>query len=305
MPNKLKIVLTIVAIVAVFLVYKLAQYVHAVANQNPSLQQTSPLPAADEDADKDGLNNQQEVIWGSDPFNPDTDGDGFKDGEEVNSGHNPLVPGPDDVVGVDNFTQQFSELALAGLAEGSLQPESDKFNQSLADITNAITDSAKYLFGKEFNESAVTTIGATTQTNEAYIKSVSPLLQSFGELFSEQYQNIDDHLNNIGEKGFDDPEIKSYFTNKANSYQEILKKGEGLKVPENLQGAHAQFLTLLLQMQEISNAIAKGDRDPVKATFAFDAFGEVFAKYILMIDLYGNALESINFDPDLIIIPKQ
>jgi outer membrane protein OmpA-like peptidoglycan-associated protein len=36
------------------------------------------------DDDHDGLTNEQEKVYGTDPKNPDTDGDGLKDGEEIN-----------------------------------------------------------------------------------------------------------------------------------------------------------------------------------------------------------------------------
>jgi len=39
-------------------------------------------PSDDIDADGDGLDNETELEWGSDPFNPDTDGDGVPDGSE-------------------------------------------------------------------------------------------------------------------------------------------------------------------------------------------------------------------------------
>ena len=43
------------------------------------------------DTDGDGLTDYEEVrIYGTDPLNPDTDGDGYLDGEEVLSGHDPL-----------------------------------------------------------------------------------------------------------------------------------------------------------------------------------------------------------------------
>lgn len=52
------------------------------------------------DDDNDGLTNSEELVWGTDPTNPDTDGDGFTDGEEVGNNHNPTVAGPNDALPV-------------------------------------------------------------------------------------------------------------------------------------------------------------------------------------------------------------
>lgn len=300
MPNKIKIVLVIVAIVAGFLVYKFAQYVHAVANQNSTLQQGTPLPTADQDVDRDGLSNQQESIWNSDPFNPDSDGDGFKDGEEVNSGHNPLIPGPDDLISADNLTEQFSELTVAGLAEGSLQPDSPDYDQALADITSSIADSAKYIFSKEVNGDSIKTVETSTTANAAYLERVAPQLQSLGVLLTEQFENIPNHLNTIGEKGFTDPAMKKVYSQQATTTQTVLDTGSNITVPKNLKDAHTQFLTLVFQAHEISAAIAKGEEDPLKATFALDALGTLPEKYISMMEAYQRALGAINFDPALI-----
>lgn len=50
----------------------------------------------DDDVDGDGLNNTQESIYGTDPFNHDTDGDGLNDAAEVNEhGTNPLLADTD------------------------------------------------------------------------------------------------------------------------------------------------------------------------------------------------------------------
>jgi len=48
------------------------------------------LAAAPLDSDNDGLPDNLELQFHTDPHNPDTDGDGFKDGEEVDWGYNPL-----------------------------------------------------------------------------------------------------------------------------------------------------------------------------------------------------------------------
>jgi len=48
------------------------------------------------DNDQDGLSDQEEKAYGTDPNNADTDGDSYSDGVEVNSGYNPLKPAPGD-----------------------------------------------------------------------------------------------------------------------------------------------------------------------------------------------------------------
>ena len=45
------------------------------------------------DIDGDGLSEEQELNYGTDPNNSDTDGDGYLDGEEVENGYNPSGPG--------------------------------------------------------------------------------------------------------------------------------------------------------------------------------------------------------------------
>ena len=56
---------------------------------NPSTVSINP----NNDSDQDGLNDEMETIYGTDPNNPDTDGDGFSDGNEVSRGYDPLLPG--------------------------------------------------------------------------------------------------------------------------------------------------------------------------------------------------------------------
>lgn len=48
-----------------------------------------------QDADRDGLTNQQELWLGTDPYRVDTDGDGLTDGQELVSGTNPRFPDSD------------------------------------------------------------------------------------------------------------------------------------------------------------------------------------------------------------------
>lgn len=75
-----------------------------------------------QDADQDGLSNDEEKLYGTNPAVKDTDGDGYSDGVEVGSGYDPLKPAPGDKIlqdaaiaqpapvedGTDNLTEKVS-----------------------------------------------------------------------------------------------------------------------------------------------------------------------------------------------------
>jgi hypothetical protein len=48
------------------------------------------------DSDQDGLSDEEEKLYGTNPANPDTDGDSYSDGTEVRSGYDPLKKAPGD-----------------------------------------------------------------------------------------------------------------------------------------------------------------------------------------------------------------
>ena len=60
------------------------------------------------DSDQDGLSDQEEAIYKTDPHNPDTDGDGYSDGTEVKSGYDPLKPAPNDKLAPSDVSRKQS-----------------------------------------------------------------------------------------------------------------------------------------------------------------------------------------------------
>jgi len=68
------------------------------------------------DSDSDGLTDEDEAIWGTDPNNPDTDGDGLTDGVEVwGFGTDPLTPTPVDALSPVGLSLLLLLLALSAV----------------------------------------------------------------------------------------------------------------------------------------------------------------------------------------------
>lgn len=102
------------------------------------------------DTDQDGLTNEEEKAFGTDPENPDTDGDGYSDGVEIESGYDPKRPAPGDrlipdavsvgeggQVAGDNVTLQASA-ALAEIVQDVTTNTENPGEISMTDVDAAL-----------------------------------------------------------------------------------------------------------------------------------------------------------------------
>lgn len=300
MPIKIKIGIALVAVIAVFSVYELGKYVHTLAINGPMLANTSSLGGDTQncatcDPDHDGLTNAEEVLWNTDPLNADTDGDGFKDGEEVASGHNPLIPGPNDLINSDNLTDQLSQLTVAGILAGALNPASASYNQTLADITSSVADSGKYLFNKTVDPDSLMTVIGNVNTNATYVKEVLPLIQKFSNALNNQVGRLTDDLNQVGNKGFND-QLKKYYAQQAGTFETLSGDTETMTTPKAFAANQASLISIIRQMYVIDDAIAHGDTDVVKATLAMEALGSVPEKYLEYLSSFIDTIQAEHID---------
>lgn len=119
-----------------------------------------------EDFDQDGLSNAEELIWGTDPYNPDTDGDGYSDYAEVRSGYDPLKPAPGDkIISKQIASEEREESSLLEISEeGSLNITQKTAAQIAGMVEEASSD------GKEITLDSIETL-----VNEAISESNEPI----------------------------------------------------------------------------------------------------------------------------------
>lgn len=88
-----------------------------------------PTPVNPIDPDGDGLPNDQEAIWGSNPYVFDSDSDGMPDGDEIRNGTNPAG----DIPRISSPTP--IPLATIQLQTSPLPPQQSFFSRTVAGIS--------------------------------------------------------------------------------------------------------------------------------------------------------------------------
>ncbi len=91
------------------------------------------------DSDQDGLTDQEESLYGTDPRVADTDRDGYSDGAEVKSGYDPLKPSPGDKIILSS-----GDSAAAGAAASAAETKNltKEVAQKVALLTSSATSGA-------------------------------------------------------------------------------------------------------------------------------------------------------------------
>ncbi|MFA4937441.1 MAG: L,D-transpeptidase family protein [Patescibacteria group bacterium] len=88
---------------------------------------STAVKAADKvDSDNDGLSDEQEtLIYATNPQNADTDSDGYLDGEEVANGYSPLFGNAQKLTQVDSDKDYLPDAWEIAIGTGVMNPDSD------------------------------------------------------------------------------------------------------------------------------------------------------------------------------------
>lgn len=262
-------ILNIRRVIIVFAVLVIAGFsVFVMAQENSSSSKNIFL-----DSDQDGLSDEEEKNYGTDPNNVDTDGDGYSDGAEIKSGYDPLKPAPGDKIttgitanntnqqgvgGEENMTQEMS-VQIAGLItdesreEITLDDLDDIINQTMGneltfDDLPEIDESkikikqqnySKYSATERKEKERADALEYLTAVSYIIVNNSPSKIVSMGDLenlFSEVLMEV-----NLFSTSFSNI---AFFEDLATKGEETLNQMNEVSVPENLLDLHIRGLRL-------------------------------------------------------------
>lgn len=243
------------------------------------------------DTDQDGLSNEEEIAYGTDPDNPDSDHDSYTDGTEVKSGYNPLMPAPG-----DKIIQQASARASGNVASGNLTKQMSEdlvelLNQQQSEDGDVTIDDVNALIEKTVTEKIrfedLPSIDPKTITikkqnyknlskekraereKEDAIEYLTTLSYILATNMPQKISSEEDIAQLIATAVTDLENITSnhtraaYLVSLAEKGKDILGQLADLDVPENLVDVHIKGMQMAQYAINLKAVIAQDDNDPL------------------------------------------
>ncbi len=250
------------------------------------------------DSDQDGLSDEEEKGYGTDPGNRDTDGDGYSDGAEVKSGYDPLKPAPGDRIAAEqteqtagdsrqktdediNLTQEVS-IQVANLITSSSSEEEEITLENLDslisktleseltfdDLPEISEDEVKI---KEQNYGKYSEEKRTEKEREdalEYLTAVSYIAASNSPQKISTIGDVEKLMNEI----FNEVELFSLSLSDISYFEGLAEKGElameqlnEIEVPENFLNLHIRGLKLAKYAISLKDKIQPDPNDPISS----------------------------------------
>ncbi len=236
----------------------------------------SPESPSCSDIDKDGLCDNEEPLYRTDPLNKDTDNDGFLDGEEVAAGCSPISASPKDCdlknlkTGLNqskiNLTEYFSSLIVGGLLSGDLNESNPGFQKHIDKLVNETSEIQKVVLSVD--SSILEVSPSNDNSKNASQKYLNALENSLANYFFKKGERI--NINNLSNTDF-----TSYLDDLDNLYEELSR----LEPPSSWLGIHKKLLKFTLELRVFIYNLDQQEEDPIKAYLTIKNAGKLFDDY--------------------------
>lgn len=234
---------------------------------------------SEDDNDNDGLKNWEEVLWKTDPNNPDTDGDGTSDNDEVKQNRDPLKKGPNDLIEkrLDNnskiknqvITTKTGETANDLLMGYLTLKQSGLLNQqNEQNLVAAIIE--KNTKNDVVEKYTILDLKTTNKNDEITLKK-----------YSDEVINILNKNNNkndlfILKEAIDkkDDEILKQLNESATNYRTIQTNLLEIVVPKILINNHLIIINTISDIARNTENMSNSFKDPIKAMLSVNNYVE-------------------------------
>lgn len=220
------------------------------------------------DADKDGLADWEEELYGADPNNADTDADGTIDGEEIKLKRDPTIFGPNDplVTTKDLFNSTFD---MTKFATGTL---TDTVSIKLLNeyFTLKKSDTLTEEKQAELVANLATEAASKVDTQDYFVKSDLNIVSSskesvktYGDTFAEisvRYLLQMDSYKNL-------PEAQ-YMPKIMQSYLDLANELSNISVPDVSADIHLVIINQTYTAGKILQLALADNTDPMQFTVA-------------------------------------
>jgi hypothetical protein len=246
-----------------------------------------------QDSDQDGLSNDEEKLYGTNPSNRDTDGDGYSDGVEVESGYDPLKKAPGDKIVKSAPVEEPVTTASA-----SKKTLTEQMSQELAATIKTSSDTSEPITLDQMNASVQKIMESSSQeidfpeidTKDIKIKPAPSKKLSDKKRKEQERQDVVEYLtamsyilaNNSPKSFHSENELKSVFnmlstesltaiTLGNSSYiDQITKNGErmlkevtAVEVPEPMLDLHIKALRMATYATQMKSQLSTDPSDPL------------------------------------------
>lgn len=243
-----------------------------------------------QDSDQDGLSNDEEKLYGTDPFNKDSDQDGYSDGIEVESGYDPRKPAPGDKIIKEN---KISSVTTTSVTENLTQ----RVSGEIAGILKNTNENGQTISLEEINASVEKVLSGDTgeitlpdvNIKDIKIRKLPKNLKEKNRAQAEQkdateYLTVLAYLtaNNAPQTFQTQDDLGSMLTNLSNDSLAALSSGnmgainqlsargekmleelKDVEVPEKMLDVHVKALKMAQYAMQLKDELKPAESDPI------------------------------------------
>lgn len=256
-----------------------------------------------EDADQDGLTDQEEASLGTDPQNADSDGDGYSDGVEVESGYDPLIAAPDDRTAEEEEEETTAIEEDINLTEEFFEKLEEEKSAEIETLSTLSDDPDAYEEALEVGDTNDLSL-TETEVEEILQETIEEAGESVDKIeeIPEEELNILDPVEGDEEEEDDDNDYLEEEKNQVEEY--FIEVGYIIfqEAPELFENDGDITSVLFSLIGDVDDDIEDGDRSSVaewkqRGEAISEELREVEVPYVLK-DVHGNGLAMLEYSID-------